>query len=97
MREVGGGEVSEVNIIVNSTDVLFDVYSKLYKKNYNVLITTTKNKFLTDKIPTEVKGNYYFKNCNIHRVSGERISEEYIGGDVVEIEVKKIDLSGVLQ
>lgn len=89
--------MSEVNIILNSTNEIFEINSKLYGKNYFVLITTRKNKFLTNKIPMEINGNYYFKNCHIQRISGERIDQDYNGGDVVEIEVKKIDLSGVLQ
>lgn len=81
--------MNDVNIIVNSENDVFDIYSELYLKDYRVLITTDKSKFVTDKIPKLIKGNYYFKNCNIHRVSGLNIDSSYIGGDVIEIEVKR--------
>lgn len=81
--------MSDVNIIVNSENDVFDIYSGLYGKNYRVLITTDKSKFVTDKTPKLIKGNYYFKNCNIHKISGLNIDSNYIGGDVIEIEVKK--------
>ena len=81
--------MNDVNIIVNSENDVFDIYSELYGKNYRVLVTTDKSKFVTDKIPKLIKGNYYFKNCNIHRISGLNIDGGYIGGDVIEIEIKK--------
>lgn len=81
--------MSDVNIIVNSDNDVFDVYSELFEKDYRFLITTDKSKFLTDKAPRLIKGNYYFKSCNIHRIGGLNIDDNYIGGDVVEIEIKK--------
>lgn len=88
---------SEVNVILGSDNPIFDIYSKLFNKDYCVLVTTNNNEFLTNKIPTEINGNFYFKNCNIHKVKGIDISEDYIGGDVIKIEVKNIDLSEVLK
>lgn len=81
--------MSDVNVIVNSDKDVFDIYSELFEKDYRFLITTDKSKFLTDKTPKLIKGNYYFKDCSIHRISGLNISSDYIGGDVVEIEIKK--------
>lgn len=81
--------MSEVNIIVNSENKIFDIYSKLYGINYKVLVSAKNFKFLTDKVPMEIMGNYYFKNCNIRRIGGKNIHQDYNGGDVLEIEVKK--------